>query len=441
MYLHINKPDGLDQSSDYRVTVHVPGREEELYCAYATVRRLFKDNTMFHEKMSFCSVDWDFSSPVTITIIPAREWNDVCIRPRHAKIPYTIDGGTVVITLDKPHKFSVEFDGDLYRNLFVYVCLPVTVPRGEKVRVFGPGTHDIGRIHIDEGEIVYIDGEATVFGYIEAKGDHIRVCGHGVITAAKENHDVDKSRVHLFHGSECNDLQIEGIIMLDSPTWTLCLEKCRDVEITDLKQICFNNNSDGFDICSCSKVHINNCFVRNWDDNISIKARSEDNRDILMENCILWADCAHNMLIGPESGKEAENHFCHIAFRNIDVLEHKELCDFYMGVMAIFCADNASFYDIEWDGIRIERMTYGRIFDCNYVSVFAETYGKSVRNIRMKNIDCYAPIVFKSRIRGLDEYHIMEDFLLENIRINGIPVRQGEPSIEIGKYVKNIIIR
>ncbi len=441
MSLRINRPEGLEQSSDYRVTVSVPGTEAELYCAHATVRRLFKDNSMAHEKMTFCSVDWDFSSPLTVTVTPAREWSDVCIRPLHAKIPYAVRGGSVVITLDKPQKFSLELDGDLYRNLFVYACLPAAAPEGEKVRVFGPGVHDVGRLRIGEGETVYIDGDAVIFGYIEAEGDHIRVCGHGVLTAAKENHDTEKPRVRLFSGTGCADLHLGGIVMLDSPAWTLCLKYCRNVEITDLKQICFNNNSDGFDLCSCENVHIDDCFVRNWDDNISVKACGKDNRYILMENCILWADCAHNMLIGPESERKAENHFCHIAFRNIDVLEHKELCDFYMGVMAIFCADNASFYDIEWDGIRIERMTYGRIFDCNYVSVFAETYGKSVRDIRMKNIDCRVPTVFRSRIRGLDDSHIMADFLLENIRINGIPVREGDPSVEIGDFVENLVIR
>ncbi len=441
MSYRINRPEGLEKSYDYRVTVSIGGAEEELYCAHATVRRLFKDTSMDHEKMTFCSVDWDFSSPLTITVTPNRMWNDVCIRPRNARIPYTVDGSSIVITLDKPQKFSLELDGDMRHNLFVYACLPAVVPEGEKVRVFGPGTYDIGQLCVEEGETVYIDGDAVIFGYIKAKGSNIRICGHGVITAAKENHDVNLPRVHLFHGTECDHLQIDGIVMLDSPTWTLCLEYCQNVEITDLKQICFNNNSDGFDICSCEYVHIDNCFVRNWDDNISIKARNRDNRYILMENCILWADCAHNMLIGPESGKDAENDFCHITFRNIDVLEHKEQCDFYMGVMAIFCADNASFYDIEWDGIRIERMTYGRIFDCNYVSVFAETYGKSVRDIRMKNIDCYAPIVFKSRIRGLDENRIMSDFTLENIRINGIPVKEGEPSFEIGNFVENLVIR
>ena len=182
-------------------------------------------------------------------------------------------------------------------------------------------------------------------------------------------------------------------------------------------------------------------LVRNFDDNISIKAWARDNRNILMENCILWADCAHNMLVGPESGKDAENEFRHIRFRSIDVLEHKEYCAFYRGVMAIFCADNASFCDIEWDGIRVERMSCGQLFDFKYVNVFAEVFGKSVRDVRVKNIDCLEPPGYKSRVCGLDEMHTVADVTLENVRIGGIPVKPGDPGIEIGDFVENFTIR
>ena len=435
-------PAGLEPSADYRVSASVPGMETELYCAHATVGNRFKDYSMSYEKMTFCSLDWDFSAPLTIRVTPARPWKEVTVRPVHAGIPYTVEGDTVVITLTGPQKFSLELDGDLYRNLFVYACLPADeVPEGENVRYFGPGVHEVGNLLIGENETVYIDGDAVVYGYIWAKGDNIRITGRGVISAEKENHDVNKHRVQLLHADGCKNLQIDGIIMLDSPGWTLCMVRCADVTIRNLKQICYNPNSDGFDVCSCQNVTITDCFVRNFDDNISLKSFGGDNENIRMADCILWADCAHNMLIGPESKLEEENRFCHISFRNIDVLEHKEYSEFFMGVMAIFCADKASFYDIEWDGIRIERMTNGRIFDCNYVDAYAKTVGKSVQDVRMKNIDCAAPVLYKSRIRGMDAEHTMQDFVLENFRIHGIPVTEGEPSFEIGDFVENLQIR
>ena len=89
------------------------------------------------------------------------------------------------------------------------------------MRYFGPGVHEVGKLLIGENETVYIDGDAVVFGYIWAKGDNIRITGRGVISAEKENHDVEKHRVQLLHADGCQNLQIDGIIMLDSPGWTL----------------------------------------------------------------------------------------------------------------------------------------------------------------------------------------------------------------------------
>ena len=53
MSFRVNKPAGLEKSEDYRVTVMVPGREEELYCTHAVVGNRFKDYSMAYEKMTF----------------------------------------------------------------------------------------------------------------------------------------------------------------------------------------------------------------------------------------------------------------------------------------------------------------------------------------------------------------------------------------------------
>ena len=141
-------PTGLEQSADYHVTASVPGIETELYCAHATVGNRFKDYSMSYEKMTFCSLDWDFSAPLTIRVKPSRSWKEVIIRPVHAGIPYTIEGDTVVITLTEPQKFSLPF-GCVFQPVCVqpakeyvfafrlasisYVCsvfktLPTTIP-------------------------------------------------------------------------------------------------------------------------------------------------------------------------------------------------------------------------------------------------------------------------------------------------------------------------
>ena len=431
-------------SEDYAVTAIYNGVRYEISCATAVVGNRFHDYSMAYERMSFCSMDCDFEEPLTVEIRPTMCRREAVIRPKHAGIVGVFDGECLTVTLDHPQKLCIEFDGDLFHNLFLFIGTPETelpAPDAVGVRYFGPGVHDVGKIELSSGETLYLHGDAVVYGHIFAQGDDIRILGRGVLTGEHLNHDCDKHREQLLRATGCHHLTIDGVILLDSPAWTVCAAHCSHLTITDMKQICYNPNSDGFDICSCEDVLIRDCMVRNFDDNISIKSFGGDNRNITMEDCILFGDCAHNMLVGPESKREAENHFCHICFRNIDVLEHKEFSEFFMGVMAIFCADNASFYDIEWSDIRVERMAYGRLFDFNYVDAYAETYGKSVRDIRMKNITCDAPMIFRSRINGMDETHTMEDILIENVTVGGRPITADDPAVKIGAFVENVVYR
>ncbi len=440
--LQLHNPAGLEQSTAYAVSVAVGDYHAPLTCACATVGNRFRDYSMAYEKMSFCSLDWDFSVPLTLTVTPARVWRQVDIRPKAAKIPYTCrEDGTIVVTLTKPVKFSLELDGDRYQNLFVFAGLPMEKPVGEKIRAFGPGVHEAGDIILRDGETLWLDGDAVVYGTLFCKGKDIRLLGRGVLTGAHESHDLEKHRKQLFRAEDCENLAVSGVIMLDSPAWTFCTVRCKDVTVTDIKHICYMPNSDGFDVCGCTNMTMTDCFLRNFDDNISLKSFGGDNRHIRMERCVLWADCAHSMLIGPESKREEQCRFCDIVFDEIDVLEHKEYSDRFMGVMAIFCADEAIFEDILWQNIRVERMTYGRLFDFRYVSEYASTVGKTVRNVQMKNIDCDAPQLYRSRILGLDAEHRMEGILLENCKLSGIPAREKEPAFEIGEFVDGFAIR
>ncbi len=78
-------------------------------------------------------------------------------------------------------------------------------------------------------------------------------------------------------------------------------------------------------------------FVRNHDDNFSAKIHTGTAAtNITLKNSTLWADRAHNMLIGPEA---AGGTFDQIRFDNIDVLENAQDDNVFPGVMAIMAAD------------------------------------------------------------------------------------------------------
>ncbi|MBR4866937.1 MAG: hypothetical protein IKU11_09620 [Clostridia bacterium] len=432
-------PRALGEMQDYVVTYEYAGEQGKLFTAPATVAMRYSDLCEARTEMSFASFDCDFASPVTLRIKPTYPASTVDVRPHRRDVDYTFDGEELVITMAEPLKLSVEFDGDMYHNLFLFGGTPMEAPMGDKVRVFGPGGHHVGEIVLSDGETLYLDGDAVVFGRVVAKGDNITITGRGILTGVEYNHDYDFPRHQLCRVVDGNHVKIEGITMLDAPAWTLATYDTKDLEILDVRQICHNGNSDGLDICGCEDVLIDDCFLRNWDDNISLKAFGKlDNRNIVCRNTVMWTDRAHNMLVGPES-RGGDHVFEGILFENIDVLEHRELSPDFMGVMAIFCADNAILRNITWRGIHIERMTYGRVFDFRYVTLFAESIGRETTDITMEDISLEAPIVHRSRILGLDEKHMMRNITIRNFTQFGRPLTADDPTVEINEFTENIV--
>lgn len=431
-------PRGLKENKDFSVSYSYCGETGSLYTAAAVVSNWYVDRTVSHEEMSFCSFDCDFSQPVQIVIRPGSPKDRVDIRPYALKLEQSFDGEELVVTLKRPTKFSVEFDGDMFHNLFIFANAPVEVPEGEHVRAFGPGAYDIGELKLGDGETLYLDGDAVLFGNVLAEGKNITVTGRGVLSGEKLNHDDKKPRKQLLRAQNCENFRADGITMVDAPGWTFVTHQCCQVEARNIKHICYNVNSDGFDICGSRDVLIEDCFIRNWDDNISLKSFGGDNLNIVCRDTVMWSDRAHNMLIGPESRPGSHNRFHNILFENIDILEHREYSDKFQGVMAIFCADDADFENIVWRNIRIERISYGRIFDFRYVTLFAESYGYRCKNVVMEDISCLSPVVFRSRILGLDQEHTFDDVRIRNMSIHSCPVLEGHPSVEVNEFTSNI---
>lgn len=433
-------PCGLEENGDYEVTYTYKTETGRLRCAAALVSNRFSDLTVSTEKMSFTSFDCSFDAPVEISIVPKTSRKFAEVRPRNCNIAFSFDGKELRVRMTKPEKISVEFDGDLYHNLFIFANTPAEKPDCANLITFEKGAYNIGELRLSSGQTLWIDGDATLFGHITAEGENIRILGRGVLCGAELNHDVDSDRPHLLCVRNSSFVNVEDIILTDSPAWTLVTDKSDHVTVKNLKQICHNANSDGFDICGTSHVLIEDCFIRNWDDSISLKSFGGDNIDIICRNTVMWADRAHNMLIGPEAQTGKHNRFKDILFENITVLEHREYSDVFQGVMAIFCADDAEFENITWRNIIIERMTYGRVFDFRYVTLFAETIGASCKNITVENVECYAPVLLRCRVLGADETHPMENVLIRNVKICGKSLAAGDPVLEINGYNNGVTV-
>lgn len=115
---------------------------------------------------------------------------------------------------------------------------------------------------------------------------------------------------------ECNNINIEGITIKNSPFWTINPIGCNDLVIHG---ITINNphdgwNTDGINPSSCSNVRISDCFVSVGDDCITIKSgRDFDGREygkpcenITVTNCVMLSGHG-GVVIGSEMSGGVKN--------------------------------------------------------------------------------------------------------------------------------------
>ena len=466
--------DVLPENTDYRVEIFRDGVWSRVAVRSARVSDYAgnPDAGYTQYTMGFAMFTASFAEPLPVRVTRCgRAFSRVEIRPgSYGIVPRRVSSDTIEFLLpDASKKVSVEFDGDRMENLFLFPDLPDTaIPMGANVTFFGPGVHHAGVIRIanERGRTFYLDEDAVVLGRIEAENAaDLTIRGRGIFCSSQENHGEGRRPQMEFRN--CDNLKIEGILLRDTPNWTLKIVGCTGVHIDNIKQIGWIMNSDGMDFLCCRRVLVENTFQRNYDDNVTIKAfnarpeyiaahtnpdgtyadggiwmvaglREFDVCDYEIRNCVFWADKAHNMLVGPEA---RGNSFRDIRFcRNI-VLENRQDDGIYPGAMAVMVADDGEFENITFEDIRIEEIRGGKPLCIHFTNVWAfeNLYGRGARNITLRNISCVGTQATPSWIRGRNARQTIDGVKISNFTVNGRRIADGaDPALEINEYVRNV---
>ena len=354
-------------------------------------------------------------------------------------------------------------------NLFILADLPDNqIPTGPNVTYYGPGVHNVGLISVKNtsGRTIYLDEGAVVLGRVKAEyADNLTICGRGILCSSQENHEA--GRLPQLDFLNCNNLKIEGIMLRDSPNWTIKMVGSTGVHINNIKEIGWIMNSDGMDFICCRNVLVENTFQRNYDDNVTIKAfnaksdyiashtntdgsysdgsiwtviavRDFDVYDYEIRNCVFWADKAHNMLVGPEARGIS---FKNIRFHDNIVLENRQNDGTYPGAMAIMIADNGTFEDITFENIIVEDINGGKVFCAHFTNAWAfdNLYGQWAKGITLKNITYNGTRATKSWIRGRSASQCIDGVTISGFHVNGESITNGTGgNLEINNFVKNV---
>lgn len=217
-------------------------------------------------------------------------------------------------------KVSVEFDGDRMHNLFL---LPYNASEDVKpqknnslVHYYGPGEHNVGNVILKDNETLFIDEGAILYSSVTVAGNNCTIEGHGILSGASLKHWGDQwSNGEIlicanYSGTGVvNGLTIKDVTILDSPSWTLAAFNYNGVLIDNINIISWSLNGDGIDLVSTSNAEIKDCFIRTYDDCITLKVRYNskpilDLGNVSVHDCLIWNDYARGIVLGPEMGNK-----------------------------------------------------------------------------------------------------------------------------------------
>jgi hypothetical protein len=440
-------PDGEPLSS--RFTVTVDGQNTPVYLATVVslsaeerikVREMI-DPVGTTGKASFTSFDISGSAAVVVTC--AEPIQSVKILPSTCGITQKISGKQLTFSVSKPGPLTLEINGDWVNSLHLFVNPPETKipsPGDPNVIYYGPGVHEISQVKVSSGQTVYIADGAVLYGSPLAagksagplfllSGSNIVLRGRGIIDGSKRPHP-DGGSLIVAQGA---NIQVEGVILRDAPTWNFPVRKSDHVDIRNIKVLGWRSNSDGIDICNSRNVTVSDCFLRTFDDLVVVKSydlQGGPAQNITVKHCVLWNEFAHALSLGAELRTPVKN----VSFSNCDVIHDKGR----EWLLRIYHCDAAPIKNISFDHIRCEETR--RLMSVWIGKAFwsKDDERGHINNVTFRNIQSVIPEQPDPfvELTGFDTDHAIHDVRLKQILIGGKPLQAA--NVQSNEFVKDV---
>ena len=193
-------------------------------------------------------------------------------------------------------------------------------------------------LNLDSGAVLIFSNDITEYPIVNSRwegvqrpvysscvyaknGENIAITGRGKLDGqgafwwkmVKTNENI-YPRPKLISFDACSNVLIEGVTLINSPSWTVNPICCENVTIDKLwiKNPSDSPNTDGLNPESCTNVHISNCHIDVGDDCITLKSGTEDNarripcQNITITNCTMVHGHG-GIVIGSEMSGDVRN--------------------------------------------------------------------------------------------------------------------------------------
>lgn len=383
---------------------------------------------------------------LVLEVETTNHYERLLIKPYSKNVCYKESEGKISFSLKEHGGYVLECDS-YHHSLYIFYSKPIPAPKKEEVTYyFDAGIHFPGKITLKSNESVYIDKDALVYGCIYGEqAENIRIFGNGILDDSHEERVGNYCYEPYSNGNmkfyECSNVTIEGVGMKNSCEWCLGVFGCTGVTMDAIKIFGqWRYNTDGIDCVNSQNISIKNSFVHSFDDAITIKGLDRyihlDNRNIEVENCVLWCDWGKCCEIGIET---ACREYSNISFRNCDILRGGNTA------LDISNGDCAEIHDITFENIRVEYNVFDtpEIYQRREEMVYDAVSEISVPNLVLirntpfrtpRNCECYGmtPEVAPIDLTGIRSRNI-HDVCIKNILVyydEGVPLKDSKPDIK-----------
>jgi hypothetical protein len=312
-------------------------------------------------------VSFEADETVVVEVQPKRAFKNAVIRPLSKKIAVEKHDGIIRFTLEKAGNYVLELD-DEHFALHIFMNKVEDFPEKEKATYyFGPGAHFPGKIVLKSGDRVYVDNSAVVYASFYGKNvENVKIFGHGVIDSRTEERAYCADYLPMCNGNikfyESHDIHIDGVILMDSPVWCTSFFGCHDITVEKVKIVGqWRYNTDGIDVVNSQRVKIIDCFIRAFDDVISLKGidayKELPEEDITVSGCILWCGWGRTCEVGIETYAP---EYKHITFEDCDLIHNSA------SAIDIQNGGTADIHDIVFRDLRVEfhPFTQPEVYQC-----------------------------------------------------------------------------
>ncbi len=248
------------------------------------------------------------------------------------------------------------------------------------------------------------------------KCDNIKFVGRGVLDLTA----LDRRERRGVVFTECSNIEVEGIKIVNSPEWSFISYRCKNIKIKDVDIFGYRQNSDAFAICNTQNGLIERCFARSGDDLFDVKAlgapEGEGSKNITFTDCVAWGGKARCYGIHGEVNRPIRN----ITFKDSAVICRDATWNNnrVASLAVVVELADGSINGVTFDNIEIFRDD-GRAMAC---VIFTEEIGDmdtvpiynfTADNIVFKNITYNAAM--KSKFSAANETNTM-NVTVENVR-------------------------